>query len=136
MQQRQTQQKEIIRSTLCRLGNHPTADMVYDAVHADYPRISRATVYRVLNQMADNGSALKISVTNGADRFDHNTFAHSHAKCTVCGAVTDVPLIKLDLRKIAPAAEGFQLTGYSLLLEGVCADCRSRGAHILKTDTH
>ena len=129
MQKRQTQKKETIRTTLCRLGNHPTADMVYDAVHETAPRISRATVYRVLNQMADNGTALKISVTDGADRFDHNTFAHSHAKCSRCGAVIDVPLVKLDLRKIAPAAGDFQLTGYSLLLEGVCADCRSREAH-------
>lgn len=128
MQQRQTQQKEIIRAALCRLGNHPTADMVYDAVHIEHPRISRATVYRVLNQMAENGSALKISVTDAADRFDHNTFRHSHAKCRVCGAVVDVPFVKLDLRRIAPMAEGFQITGYSLLLEGVCAECRSKSA--------
>ena len=57
---RNTLQKEIIHRTLCRMANHPTAAMVYEAVHRDHPTISRSTVYRVLGQMAEEGSVLRL----------------------------------------------------------------------------
>ena len=40
---RNTLQKEIIHRTLCRMGNHPTAAMVYDQVHREQ-QIGRAHV--------------------------------------------------------------------------------------------
>ena len=50
---RNTLQKEIIHQTLCRMNCHPTASMVYEAVHRTHPTISRSTVFRVLGQMAE-----------------------------------------------------------------------------------
>ena len=126
MAERNTMQKEIIYSALCRMANHPTADEVYASVHEDHPSISRATVFRVLNKMADNGSIYKVHITNGADHFDHQTFRHYHAHCSRCGSVCDVnlaPLVMLDDKGII-ADEDFSITGYSLQFNGVCAKCR------------
>ena len=52
MADRNTIQKEIIHHTLCEMGCHPTAAMVYDRVHLTHPTISRSTVYRVLARVA------------------------------------------------------------------------------------
>lgn len=126
MAERNTMQKEIIYSALCRMANHPTADEVYQAVHESHPSISRATVFRVLNKMADNGSIYKVNIANGADHFDHQTFRHYHAHCRVCGCVCDVklaPLVMLEDKNIE-TDEDFSITGYSLQFDGVCANCR------------
>ena len=55
MEERNTLQKEIILRTLCKMREHPTAAMVYEAVHQNHPTISRSTVYRVLAKMAGEG---------------------------------------------------------------------------------
>ena len=58
MEERNTLQKEIILRTLCKMREHPTAAMVYEAVHQNHPTISRSTVYRVLAKMAGEGKIL------------------------------------------------------------------------------
>ena len=38
-----------------QLHNHPTADAIYAFIAAQHPTISKATVYRNLNQLAAQG---------------------------------------------------------------------------------
>ena len=65
MAQRNTVQQKIIAGQLAKLhGSHPTADEVYQSMKDEYPSISRATVYRNLNKMSDNGQALKAPITS------------------------------------------------------------------------
>ncbi len=128
MAERNTMQKEIIYSALCRMANHPTADEVYRSVHEEHPSISRATVFRVLNKLADNGTILKVNIANGADHFDHRTFRHYHAHCSCCGEVSDVrlaPLVMLEDKAIE-AEGGFSITGYSLQFDGICSRCAGK----------
>lgn len=128
MKERNTVQKEIIYSALCRMANHPTADEVYLSVHETHPTISRATVFRVLNKMAENGSIMKVNITNGADHFDHQVFNHYHAHCRSCGEVCDVkiaPLVMLEEGKFE-ADNSFNITGYSLQFDGLCRKCSEK----------
>ena len=123
--ERQTIQKQIVYNALCRLSNHPTADESFDAVHPEYPGISRATVYRVLNKLADHGSIAKVRVNNGADHFDHQVFPHYHICCTECGMVSDLdmrPFVKIDL--ISKKSGDFKITGYTLQIDGICPECQ------------
>lgn len=127
MMERNTMQKEIIYSALCSLANHPTAEDVYERVHAEHQSISKATVYRVLNQLAKNGSALKISITNGADCFDHQTHEHHHARCVCCGRVVDMPPFRVDIpQEYFSACDEIEISGYSLQFNGICRDCKRR----------
>ena len=127
MAQRHTMQKDVIYAALTELHNHPTADMVYDRVHTEFPKISRATVFRVLRQMAENGQVRKVSIFDGADCFDHNLTEHCHARCSGCHGVFDVflekPLVESLLR---PDSGDFYVTDYSLELKGFCHDCMRR----------
>lgn len=125
MTQRNTMQKEVIFGALCSLCNHPTADGVYDYIHPRYPNISRATVYRVLNQMVSNGQIKKVSIFNGADCFDHNMTAHSHGRCYRCQRVFDVPYQKPAVESfLSLNSDDFLITDYSLQFDGLCRDCR------------
>ena len=118
---RQTLQKEIIYETLCRMGNHPTAAMAYEAVHEKHPTISRSTVYRVLGLMAEEGSVLHLGLAGSDNRFDGTVYQHGHIRCRRCGAVADIPAVE-----IAQPEEtgGFLIEEYAVEYKGLCPKCR------------
>ena len=120
--ERNTRQKETVKRVFCAMRNHPTADMVYEMVEADTPGIGRATVYRILNLFVKNGIAIKVPITDGADRYDITVVPHSHAKCRRCGAVIDVETDGL-LPKVTKD-NGFQIEGGSVQYYGLCPDCK------------
>lgn len=121
---RNTIQKEIIYRTLCRMANHPTAAMVYEAVHQEQPTISRSTVYRVLGQMADEGRILKLGLAGSDTLYDGGTHPHGHVRCRNCGAVADIPPVEIS----APSdTAGFLLESCIVEYSGLCPNCR-RGA--------
>jgi len=55
---RNTVQKKTILEVVGNMKNHPSAAMVYEEVQKVLPKVSRATVYRVLQDAADNGEIL------------------------------------------------------------------------------
>lgn len=48
---RYSRQRQQIYQFVCDSGEHPTAQMVYDALREAMPRLSLGTVYRNLNQL-------------------------------------------------------------------------------------
>lgn len=127
MAARNTVQREIIAAELAALANHPTADEVYESVHAKHPTISKATVYRTLGKLADEGVALRVKINNGADHFDHQVFDHYHVRCIKCGRVDDVLIPVLEgVETAATAASGYQITGHTLQFDGICPACQQQ----------
>ena len=129
MSARNTVQRQIIQDALSTLANHPTADEVYDAVHEEHPSVGRATVYRTLGRLADEGEIGRVRINNGADRFDHQSFAHYHVRCTSCGRVDDVMIPLLgDVDEAAEKASGYKITSHSLQFDGICPACQRNEA--------
>ena len=126
MQERHTVQKDIVYAALCALHNHPTADAVYQEVQRQHPSVSRGTVYRVLNTMAEQGKILRLSA-DGADHYDHQTHRHHHVQCTCCGRVDDV--VTQGLENVTDAVTdpgGYTITDASLLFRGICQFCQTK----------
>ena len=127
MQTRNTVQRQIVLQAVRSLHDHPTADSVYAVVAAEHPSISKATVYRNLNQLALQGEILRVPVPTGSDRFDFNTQEHYHVRCTECGNVYDVFMPPItDLLDRVTDSSDVELTHYDILFEGVCAACRNK----------
>mgnify|MGYP002726933564 FL=1 len=125
MPARQTIQRELIINELRSMANHPTADEVYASIHEKHPTISKATVYRALGRLADEGVILRVKINNGADHFDHQTFAHYHVRCTECGRVDDVEVPVLDgAEKAASRTSDYVITGHTLQFDGICPACQ------------
>ena len=130
MPTRNTVQKRMISEQLHALGDHPTVDEVYEAVRELRPTISKATVYRVLRQMADSGDALCVPIVNGAERFDHRADPHFHVVCEVCGLVEDVEESAfggVDWDAVQ-GVNGYTVTGHELQLRGVCPECAAQAS--------
>lgn len=118
---RNTVQKEIIHRTLCGMHNHPTAAMVYERVHETHPTISRSTVYRVLGQMAEEGSACLLGLAGSDSRYDGDTRPHGHARCRLCGAIGDISPVPLEEPE---DTGGFLLEDCRVEYRGLCPRCR------------
>lgn len=84
-----TSQRFIIYKRLLEGANHPTADRLYDEVSPELPGLSRDTVYRTLNMLADCGLAVRLVMPGGAAHFDGDAGPHHHFLCEVCGSIFD-----------------------------------------------
>ena len=125
MKRRNTVRRTLTLEAVRRLRRHATADEVHAAIAQEHPTISRATVYRNLNQLAQSGEILKLEVPDGPDRYDHQRHRHYHARCTRCGQVMDVDLPYLEgLEKAIRDGRGFEFAGHDILFKGICAACK------------
>lgn len=104
--------------------DHPTADEVYECVHNEFPTISKATVYRILNRISEEGEILHLRIPEGPDRFDTTLCAHHHLQCSKCGKVCDVDVPELEgIEERIKHQNGFSIAGYRLVFSGLCSDC-------------
>ena len=124
--ERNTFQKSLIKDVVLNSCTHPSADAVYDKVKETCPNISRATVYRVLSDLADKGEVFRVRVLDGPDRFDKTLRKHYHVKCAKCGRVVDTGYsCSEDIEKLAEAGCEFKITGHEIIFEGICPECVS-----------
>ena len=131
---RNTVQQNIICDTVKNMTTHPSPEEVYNEVHKNYPTIGRATVYRVLNKLAEKGEIQKVSIPDAADRYDFRTDDHIHIRCRCCNKVFDAefegakPLLE-QIRNILSSENdnlsGFTSEGAHLSFYGVCSDCQN-----------
>ena len=126
-QKRNTVQKGIVFDVFREMHNHPSAGMVYEAVHEKYPEISKATVYRLLAEAAEDGDILRLKLTEANDRYDVTLDRHYHIICRECGAVADVKT-KVDEQIVLKATEGFEnfsVEDIHVEFSGLCEKCQA-----------
>lgn len=133
---RNTVQQDIISAAVKSMRNHPSPNEVFEDVRRRYPNIGRATVYRVLNRLADRGEIRKVSIPNTADRFDFRVDDHVHLHCTECNRVFDLDddSVVSGLRDMENNLKeheedmpgGFKVAEGNLSFKGVCGECRKR----------
>ena len=119
---RNTEQKRIIYNALM-LADHPTASELYEKIREDNPHLSRATVFRVLGQFAEDGVVRKLNLLGSDTRFDARTAPHAHCHCVRCGRVTDVlaedfvPVMNSD------GVAGYKVLSTEIEFSGICPGC-------------
>lgn len=97
--------------------DHPSAHQIFDAITADFPITSRATVYNTLALLEQVGAVRTLPGIDGQTRYDPNVAPHHHLQCEVCGRLEDVPAadVSLALRGAPARAE--------VRFFGTCAAC-------------
>lgn len=131
MERRNTIQRTLVLESVNRLRSHATADEIHEDVVKRYPSISRATVYRNLNLLADMHSIRRLEVPGSPDRYDHIYPKHCHVKCDICGGLFDVDMEHIvGLEKGIKDDRGFDFTGYDIIFHGVCPQCKQGNKRI------
>lgn len=121
-----SRQREAIKTFLSGRKDHPTADVVYNAIRREYPNLSLGTVYRNLGLLAEIGEIRKIYVGDGAEHFDYDTHPHSHFLCTKCHCVSDLETNIPDsiVTSVQKNYNGI-IDGCSVTCYGICEKCFS-----------
>jgi Fe2+ or Zn2+ uptake regulation protein len=117
--ERMTSQKHVVIEFLKETKSHPTAEMVYKEVKKKLPRVSRATVYRILKDLKEKGEIREIPCK--VCRYDGDLTEHSHFFCEKCGGIIDVPE-KVRLPSIKSKMVG-KINNYQIYFYGVCRKC-------------
>jgi len=127
MDRRNTIQRQLVLNAVRTLCRHATADEVYELVSAAHPSISKATVYRNLNLLAESGEIRRVSIPGSPDRYDHTVTAHYHVQCIRCGSVSDVDMpYQPDLNDKIRDPHGYRFVDHAVLFRGICPACQQQ----------
>lgn len=125
MERRHTVQKELVLNAVRSMRSHVTADEVYNYIVNEHPSVSKGTVYRNLNLLAEEGEIKKVEIPESSDRYDFTTEEHYHIVCLGCGDVFDVDMAALpDLKTKIRDCHGMDFLGYDILFRGLCPSCK------------
>ncbi len=120
MQRRSTKQRDIVAATLRELY-HPTADEVYERIRLTHPTLGRATVFRNLTVLAEEGRVTRLELPGGATRYDPITDGHTHFVCKSCGRILDLPPMH-DFP--LPQGEHYVIEQCTVTYTGFCRVCQ------------
>jgi Fur family ferric uptake transcriptional regulator len=124
---RDTGQRRAISSLIAeRVGHFTAADLLDDA-HASKLKIGRATVFRTLDLLSDQGALERIDLPTGEHAYvacvperEH----HHHVVCRSCGRSAEVS--DSGLQAVVERLEsqsGFSIDTHRLELFGLCGTC-------------
>ncbi len=123
---RNTRQRQLILDLMEGNHSHPTADEVYEHARAIDPHISRGTVYRNLNVLAQAGQLTRVTLPGSPDRYDCRVDHHYHFVCRKCGKTVDLPLEYREELNASSGLPGYEVESHRLMLVGLCPDCRKK----------
>ncbi len=129
--QRMTAQRELVlRSFLEADSDHLSAEEVYRKVVEKRQRISKATVYRTVDLLAEVGILRKIVFKDGVIRYEiaeGGKHHHHHMICSECGKVTEFSMDLLEnLEDLIEKKTGFKINDHQVKFYGVCPLCQKR----------
>jgi Fur family transcriptional regulator, peroxide stress response regulator len=84
-----TPQRIAVYRALLESEEHPTPEMLFNAVSPAMPSLSLATIYKSLEALQSLGLVREVPVVRDSRRYDANLDAHHHLVCERCGSVTD-----------------------------------------------
>lgn len=120
---RNTRQRQLVLDAVRARCDHPTAEDIYLDIQTVDAHVSRGTVYRNLNILAEDGLIVTVQ-TPGATRFDRRCDGHGHVICRTCGAVADIPLPYDEaLDRQASKLSGFTVESHDIVFKGTCPSC-------------
>jgi Fur family peroxide stress response transcriptional regulator len=124
---RLTPQRLAVLKVLAVSMGHPTVERIYEAVRAEFPTTSIATIYKTVNLLKQLDEVLELGFPDGSNRYDgKKPYPHPHVICTKCKKVIDPNLGSLkDLTKEVIKETGFQISNHRVDFFGICRDCQS-----------
>ena len=121
-----TAQKKLVYDIVRESAEHPSAEMIYRVAKEREPTIAMGTVYRNLQQMAQEG---RLRALDGpVARCDAVLPPHTHIRCVRCGQVKDFALPYDAALDRTAAGSGWAITGHDLVFSGLCPVCGAEEA--------
>lgn len=124
---RYSHQREMIYQYLCSSMEHPSAEMIYDALRCEIQGLSLGTVYRNLKLLEELGKVRRVASCQNSERYDACCRDHAHFVCSKCGCVQDIKQLDADaLRSALKLGDGYKPCKLDLTVSGLCPDCAAQ----------
>ena len=125
---RLTGPRRALAALIAAHGRHFTADELLDESRRRRLGVTRATIFRSLDVLADLGVVERLDLPSGEHAFVACEPAHHHhVVCSSCGRTTGVA--DPGIERIAEAIgrdTGYRIDAHRLELFGLCPACRKR----------
>lgn len=126
----QTKQKNVIKDLLIKEGDkHFTAEQILTILEEQDTPVSKATLYRTLEQLVENHEVVKYNFDGTSSCYqylncEHNSGRHFHFKCEECGKIlhidNETEAFDLELEK----RYGIAIDLSKTILYGICDNCK------------
>ena len=113
-----TSQRALVYDVIVSIGNHPTAETIFERARERMPSISLATVYNCLEVLVRCGVVRSVRGEYQGARFCANGKLHAHMHLAN-GDVVDVPLTEENARYILQLVpDGYSVGDFDLNFTG------------------
>ncbi|GAA2563346.1 Fur family ferric uptake transcriptional regulator [Neomicrococcus aestuarii] len=126
---RNTRQRRSVEAALGEVPDFMSAQELFVWLQNRGEKVSLATVYRILQSMADEGTVDVVRTQEGESIFRqcHMDEHHHHLLCRGCGKTVEIeaPHVEEWAASIA-AKHGFTQATHVVEISGLCAECSAR----------
>ena len=122
-----TPQRTAVLEEIIKDKGHRESEEIYLALKKRGQHVSRATVYRTMDILVNNGFARKMNLGDGRARYESkvNSPHHDHLVCMDCGLIVEFMDQKIeDLQDEIAIQYEFQLERHIHQLFGLCKKCQ------------
>ena len=110
-------QRIAVAEYVLHTDEHPSADQVFAQVSANFPMISRATIYNTLNLFVEKGLLRMLHIAEGKVVFDPRMSPHHHFIDDETGAIQDIDWHQLQVSNLN-SLKAFEVSDYQVILRG------------------
>jgi Fur family ferric uptake transcriptional regulator len=119
---RKTPQKQLLRELFKEEGRPLSAQEARELAQNKMPKISLATVYRIIREGVASGWIKAVELPGDAARYEWADLPHHHFfHCRHCERVYDLPGCPQGIRQMVP--KGFSADAHELVFYGCCEAC-------------
>jgi Fur family ferric uptake transcriptional regulator len=123
-----THGRQTVFDEAMKAHGHFAPEELVKQCQSHHRRVSRATVYRGLNELLEAGLIRKTAFGEKHQHFEHiyDEKPHHHARCIRCGIMIEFPDLKED-KVYTPLLEQqkFKILGHEMHFYGICKNCQS-----------
>jgi len=122
-----TPQRTAVLEEIIKDKGHRESEEIYLALKKSGQHVSRATVYRTMDILVNNGFARKMNLGDGRARYESkvNSPHHDHLVCMDCGLIVEFMDQQIeDLQDKIAIQYNFQLKRHIHQLFGLCKKCQ------------
>lgn len=120
-----TPQRLAILKYLEENKEHPSAEDIYKGLSKEFPTMSIATVYNVLEFFKKIGRVREINIDPEKRRFELNITSHFHAICIKCKKIFDI-YFDTKLPELSSYMPDFQILDAHVKIYVLCPQCKNK----------
>ncbi len=126
---RLSSRREVVFEVVMRTHGHFTAEELLRDCKRKTSKVSRATVYRSIQELLEAGIIRETAFGDKHHHFEHvyDEKLHHHAQCIRCRRFIEFPDLKEDkIYRPFLECQGFEILGHEMHFYGICKKCKNK----------